>query len=59
MIETIPTIRKVLPIREIRKQIRRGPLILDARVLGTTHDYADFNRLQIENGRFLTASDNE
>src|SRR5260370_12166759 len=29
IVETIPTIRKVLPIREIRKQIRRGSLFLD------------------------------
>ena len=59
MVETIPTIRKILPIREIRKQIRRGPYSLDGRVVGTTHEYADFNLLQIEKGRFLTASDNE
>jgi putative ABC transport system permease protein len=59
MVETIPTLRKVLPIREIRKQIRRGPYFLDGRVVGTTHDYADFNMLQVEKGRFLTASDNE
>src|SRR5208282_2028259 len=59
IVETIPTIRKVLPIREIRKQIRRGGYFLDGRVVGTTHDYADFNLLQIDTGRFLTASDNE
>src|SRR5438270_7720894 len=59
MVETIPTLRKVLPIREIRKQIRRGPYFLDGRVVGTTHDYAEFNLLQVEKGRFLTASDNE
>jgi putative ABC transport system permease protein len=59
MVETIPTIRKILPIREIRKQIRRGSLAMDGRVVGTTHEYADFNMLQVEKGRFLTASDNE
>jgi putative ABC transport system permease protein len=59
MVETIPTIRKVLPVREIRKQIRRGSLYLDGRVVGTTHDYAEFNLLQVEKGRFLTTSDNE
>ncbi len=59
MVETIPTIRKILPIREIKKQIRHGSLYLDGRVVGTTHEYADFNLLQIEKGRFLTASDNE
>jgi putative ABC transport system permease protein len=59
IIETIPTIRKVLPIREIRKQIRHGALTIEGRVVGTTEEYADFNLLQIEKGRFLTASDNE
>jgi putative ABC transport system permease protein len=59
MVETIPTIHRILPIREIRKQIRRGAHALEGRVVGTTHEYADFNLLQIEKGRFLTASDNE
>ena len=56
---TVPTIRKALPIREIRKQIRRLQYYLDGRVVGTTHDYAEFNLLRMEKGRFLTASDNE
>jgi putative ABC transport system permease protein len=59
MVETIPTIRKILPIREIRKQIRRGTYVLEGRVVGSTHEYAEFNLLQIEKGRFLQASDNE
>ncbi len=59
IVETIPTIRKVLPIREIRKQIRRGSYNFDGRVVGTTQDYADFNMLQMARGRFLTATDNE
>jgi putative ABC transport system permease protein len=59
MLETIPTIHKILPIREIRKQIRRGPYSIEGRVVGTTHEYAEFNLLQVEKGRFLTAADNE
>jgi putative ABC transport system permease protein len=59
MVETIPTIRKILPIREIRKQIRRGAYSLEGRVVGTTHEYAEFNLLQVDKGRFLTAADNE
>jgi putative ABC transport system permease protein len=59
IVETIPTIRKVLPVREIRKQVRRGSFAFDGRVVGTTEDYADFNLLQIAKGRFLTATDNE
>ncbi len=59
MVDTIPTIKKILPIREIRQQIRRGPHSIEGRVVGTTEDYADFNLLQLEKGRFLKASDNE
>ena len=59
IVDTIPTIRKVLPIREIRKQIRRGSYAFDGRVVGTTEDYAEFNLLQVAKGRFLTATDNE
>src|SRR5580692_2645392 len=32
MVATIPTIRKILPIREIRKQIRRGQYAIEGRV---------------------------
>jgi putative ABC transport system permease protein len=57
LIETVPTIEKALPIREIRKQIRNLNRSIDGRVVGTTADYAEFNRLDIARGRFLTASD--
>ncbi len=59
MVATIPTIRKILPIRELKKPISRGPNVIEGRVVGTTHEYGDFNLLQVEKGRFLTASDNE
>jgi len=56
---TVPTIKKSLPIREVRKDIRHLNRHLDGRVVGTTHDYLEFNRLVMEKGRFLTDSDNE
>ncbi len=59
LLATVPTIKKALPIREIRKQIRRFNHVLDGRVVGTTEDYAAFNHLEVDRGRFLTASDNE
>jgi len=55
---TVPTIKKALPIREIRKQIRHLERFIDGRVVGTTHDYDDFNRLEVQRGRFLTEADN-
>jgi putative ABC transport system permease protein len=59
IMETVPTIKKVLPIREIRKGIRRLQYNMDGRVVGTTADYAEFNLLEMDRGRFLTAADNE
>ncbi len=59
IVDTVPTIRKVLPIREIRKQIRRDAFFVDGRVVGTTEDYAEFNLLHMARGRFLAATDNE
>ncbi len=59
LLATVPTIKKALPIREIRREIRRLNYALDGRVVGTTSDYAHFNRLEMERGRFLTEADNE
>ena len=59
LLATVPTIKKALPIREIRKQIRHLTHFIDGRVVGTTHDYAEFNQLEIDRGRFLTEADNE
>jgi putative ABC transport system permease protein len=59
ILETVPTIKRALPVREIRKQIRYLERFLDGRVVGTTHLYAEFNRLEIDKGRFLTPEDND
>jgi len=59
LLATVPTIKRALPIREIRKQARYLSRAIEARIVGTTHEYADFTRLQIDKGRFLTPSDDE
>jgi putative ABC transport system permease protein len=59
LLATVPTIRKALPIREIRKQIRHLNRAIEGTVVGTTHDYLAFNHLELERGRFLSESDNE
>jgi putative ABC transport system permease protein len=59
ILATVPNIKKALPIREIKKQIRRLNHFLDGRVVGTTHDYAEFNHLGIARGRFLADADND
>jgi putative ABC transport system permease protein len=59
IIATVPTIKRVLPVREIRKQVHRREHEFDGRIVATTHDYAEFNHLKILRGRFLEKSDDE
>jgi len=59
IIETVPTITKALPIREIRREARRLHHALEVTVVGTTHEYDEFNRLEMAQGRFLAPADNE
>ena len=59
IVQAIPAIREVVPIREIRKPIRNGNRILDGRIIGTTASYIHVNRLEMERGRFLSQDDND
>jgi putative ABC transport system permease protein len=59
LLATVPTIRKALPIREIPKEIRHLNRAVEGRVVGTTHLYAEFNRLKIDRGRFLSEADDQ
>jgi putative ABC transport system permease protein len=54
---TIPTIRKVVPLREIPREVRFQDKTLDVRLVGCTPDYQELNRLTIARGRFLTDQD--
>ena len=57
LLEVVPNIEKSLPIREIRKQVRRRNRFVDGRIVASTADYDDFNHLEMERGRFLSQSD--
>ena len=59
ILATVPTIKRLLPIREIKKQIRSRDRAFDGRVVGTTHDYAEFSHLDVVKGRFLEPSDDK
>ena len=54
LLDTIPTIKSALPIRELRRQFRYGEEILDGRLVGCTPGYADVTRLEIDRGHFIT-----
>ena len=57
LVETIPTIVRALPIREIRRQISYADKSVDGRLVGCTPDYAEFTRLEVDRGRFLEDTD--
>ncbi len=57
LVDTIPTIKSALPIREVRRQFKRGPRLIDGRLVGTTPDYARILRMEIDQGRFITEAD--
>ena len=57
IVETVPTVTRVVPVREIRKELHSLDNAIDGRIVGTTHDYAEFNHLKVAKGRFLTRAD--
>ncbi len=59
LVETIPTIKSALPIREIRRQFRYGGRLVDGRLVGCTPEYADVTKLVVQRGRFLEEADNK
>ncbi|MHB1037290.1 MAG: ABC transporter permease [Pirellulales bacterium] len=52
--ETIPTVDRVLPIREIRRQFRFGDRLVDGRLVGCTPEYAEVTQLFVARGHFIT-----
>ncbi len=57
MMETIPTIERGLPIREIRRRFTYSGRLVDGRLVGCTPEYYEVNRLEMALGRFLTDAD--
>jgi putative ABC transport system permease protein len=57
IVETVPTLESALPIRELRRQFRNGPRLLDGRLVGCTPEYAEVTRLQVDRGHFVTDTD--
>lgn len=58
LVATIPTIRRAVPIRELRRRFSYGDSKpMEGRLVGSTPDYADLAYLQMERGRFISAAD--
>ena len=58
LIATIPTIRRAVPIRELRRRFSYGDQKpIEGRMVGSTPGYKDLAYLEMESGRFITVAD--
>jgi len=57
IVENIPTIRRAVPMRELRFELRMGNRTADAKLVGCVEDYLQLNHLKIARGRWLTPRD--
>ncbi len=55
--ETIPTIERALPIRELRRRFTFAGRQVDGRLVGCTAEYAEVTRLEVDRGHFVTDAD--
>ena len=55
--ETFPGVERVVPVRQLQKEVRNGPNVMDARVLATRGDYQDVTGRMLQEGRFLNPQD--
>ena len=53
----VPMVTQVVPIREMRKEVRYLDRSVEARVVGCTAAYLPLNHLTVERGRFITDKD--
>ncbi len=51
---TIPTLKSILPIREVRRTFSFDSRTVDGRLVGCTPDYFDVTHLELESGTLLT-----
>jgi putative ABC transport system permease protein len=54
IVETIPTIRSAIPIREMRREVRYADRTIEGRVVGCTPEYAEVTHLDVARGHFVT-----
>jgi putative ABC transport system permease protein len=61
IVSNIPAavLEQVVPLREMRKEIRRDEYVVQGRVVGCTPAYFDLNNLRMERGRFLQDRDGD
>lgn len=54
IVDTVPTVKSAIPIREMRREIRYRGRKVDGRLVGCTPEYAEVTRLKVQRGHFIT-----
>ncbi|MGC6448391.1 MAG: ABC transporter permease [Rubripirellula sp.] len=57
IVENIPNIRRAIPMRELKFELRLDDRTADTKLVGCTEDYLELNRLEIARGRWLANRD--
>lgn len=57
VVANIPSIRRAVPMREVRFELRVGNRTADAKLVGCVEDYIQVNRLEVARGRWLNPRD--
>ncbi len=57
IVENIANIRRAIPMRELRFELRLGNRTADAKLVGCVEDYLELNQLEIARGRWLSPRD--
>ncbi len=57
ILTNIPNLRRVVPMRELRREIRVQDHVADAKLVGCSEDYLELNQLAIARGRWLNSHD--
>ncbi len=57
IVENIPNIRRAIPMKELRFELRMGNRTADAKLVGCVEDYLQLHQLEIARGRWLSPRD--
>ena len=58
IISNLPFLEDAVPMRELRREIRKDDKTVEARVVGCSSEFKTTNRLSMSAGRFLSDADN-
>ncbi|MEM8668376.1 MAG: ABC transporter permease [Planctomycetota bacterium] len=57
ILSNVPTITRAVPIRELKREFLVNGRTADVKLVGSTTDYLDLNRLEIARGRWISEQD--